>query len=79
MRGKLKFLLQEKTWLFEVGTKEFAVVAMLLLDCVREFTGVVADVVGGGAEVEADGGAVENADDNTFEHCLFWAEDCPSM
>ena len=56
--------------MFEVGTKEFDVLAMLLLDCVPEFTSVEADVVGGGAEVEADGGAVENAD-NTFEHCLF--------
>ena len=78
MRVKLKFLLQKKTWVFEVGTKEFDMLAMLLLDCIRESTSVEADVVGGGAEVEADGGAVENAD-YTFEHCLFWAEDCPSM
>ena len=35
------------------------------------FNSVVADVVTGGAEVEADGAAVENAVDNTFEHCLF--------
>ena len=54
--------------MFEVGPKGFAVVTMLLLDCVCEF---ITAVVTGGVEVEADSGAVEKADDNTFEHCLF--------
>lgn len=55
----------------------FDAVALQLLDC--ESTNVVAVVGAGGAEVLADGRPVETADDNTFEHCPFCAEDCASM